>query len=422
MNEVRAIVGEYERAKHDGARTVLATVVRTSGSAYRRPGARMLVRLGADGSCSMTGAISGGCLERDVCERAARALHTNEAALVRYDTTAAEDVVWGLGMGCNGVVEVLLEPLGADGEADAKSDDFDDAPNLNPIDFLRRRHERGERGLIATVFEVNGNARAHAGSRLFLTSDRAEATDIHDAELAAFVSRDARATLSEGRNATREYQLSGGGVASAFLEVVEPPVPLVLFGAGADAPPVARLAYEVGWGVTVVDHRPAFADAVLFPDADAVVVSRPEDVARRVALGARTVAVVMTHNYEHDRELLKTLLASDVSYIGMLGPARRTERMLSELAAEGFEPTAEQRDRLHAPIGLDIGAETPGAIAVSIIAEIQATLAGRAGGPLKQRRAPIHAPAGEGAPRARGGKFMTKDSVLDGAAAVDVGG
>ncbi|MGH9945211.1 MAG: XdhC family protein, partial [Pyrinomonadaceae bacterium] len=161
----------------------------------------------------------------------------------------------------------------------------------------------------------------------------------------------ARAGGARGRTfGGHEYVLSAGR-ACAFVEVVEPPVPLVVFGAGSDTLPVARLAREVGWEVTIVDHRPASATPERFPEADALVICRSETVAERVRLDGRTAAVLMTHNYEHDRALLKTLLESPAPYVGCLGPRRRTERMLAELREAGFAPTEERLTRVHAPVG-----------------------------------------------------------------------
>ena len=394
MNELKAICEAFAESRGRGLKLVLATVVRTSGSTYRRPGARMLIRLEASGECSTTGAISGGCLERDVCERARGVLRGGASVVVKYDTTSDDDIVWGLGLGCHGSVEVLLEPLAA-----VHPESLPSTVETHPVAFLARCLESRERGVMATVIETRGAATgARVGTRLLLDAGCAEASDITDGELLQSVREDARAALREGRSSVREYDLSAGH-AVVFIETIEPTVPLVVFGAGADAVPVARLAHELGWHVTVVDHRPAFAAPARFPAADAIIVSRPEGIAWQLALDGRTVTVLMTHNYEHDRELLKVLLASPVRYIGCLGPAKRTERMLTELLAEGGAPTDEELARVYAPVGLDIGADTSAEIALSIIAEIRAVLAGRGGGLLRNRKGSLHAETGERAVR-----------------------
>lgn len=389
MHELTSIVKAYRKAVADGVRVVLATVVRTRGSVYRRAGARMLIAIDGRGVSTPTGAISGGCLERDVCERACIVAATGEAAVVTYDTTAAEEIVWGLGLGCNGMVEVLLESLN-----DEHGEDL--------MRFLGACLERRTRGAMAIVFHKDveagsGAVAARIITRLMLDESgslagrvvcQAVAEDLR----AAVMSRTAPIAPS-GVAHTKSYDTPLGAV-EAFIESIEPPTPLVIFGAGADAVPVARLAHQVGLHVTIIDHRPAYATPERFPCADEIIVCRPEVVARRVTIDAGTIAVVMTHSYEHDRELLKMLVASSARYIGMLGPKRRTERMLIELSEAGsFEFAAADRARLHAPVGLDIGAETPEEIAVSIIAEVRACLAGRTGGMLTDRDAPIHAAA-----------------------------
>jgi xanthine/CO dehydrogenase XdhC/CoxF family maturation factor len=179
-----------------------------------------------------------------------------------------------------------------------------------------------------------------------------------------------------------------------FFEVIEPPVPVVIFGAGHDALPLAHFAKALGWQVTVVDGRAATRPETLrarFGDAaDALIVCRPEAAPTRVPLDERTAVVVMTHNYQDDCTLVGALLPSPVPYLGVLGPRTRTERILAHLHATGAKWTAAQAERLRAPVGLDIGADNADEIALSVIAEIRAALAGRDAAPLKRRAAPIH--------------------------------
>jgi xanthine/CO dehydrogenase XdhC/CoxF family maturation factor len=375
MHELTAIVRAYKEAVSNCSQVVLATVVRTRGSAYRRAGARMLVRVGRGGVCTATGAISGGCLERDVCERAQRVVATGEAMLVTYDSTASDDIVWGLGLGCDGIVEVLLESLA--GEAGAEL-----------MRFLAAHLELRARGVIATIirtdFEETPPTSAHTGARMMIDAQgrltgrvisQALAEDMRGVMTGVTTTN---VNTARGVTQVKSYDTPQGRI-EVFIESIEPPASLVLFGAGADAVPVARLAHDTGLHVTVVDHRPAYLTPERFPVANEIIVSRPETVTRKVAIDARTFAVVMTHSYEHDRELLKMLITSQARYIGMLGPKRRTERMLVELLSdESFKFDDDDLIRLHAPVGLDIGAETPEEIAVSIIAEVRACITGRA--------------------------------------------
>lgn len=377
MNELSRIIADYERAEQQGERAVLATVVNTEGSVYRRAGARMLVRFDAGGTPQTTGAISGGCLEADVCERAAEVSRTGVPVVVTYDAASDEDIVWGLGLGCDGTVEVLIEAA-------------DDEHAEDVLRFYKACCSSRERGVVATVFRVEGEPADRAweicvGSRLLLFPDGTLAGCCFGRALVA----DVQAAQFTGVSGVKRYERAMGYV-EVFIEAVEPPASLVVFGAGHDAVPVARLARELGWHVTVVDTRARPASRERFAAAADVVLCRPEEIKSRVALDERTSAVVMTHNYLDDREILRGLLPSPVAFVGCLGPKRRTERLLMELLVEGVASSAELLDRLHAPAGLDIGAETPEEIALSIVAEIKSASAGRRGGSLKDKPGSIH--------------------------------
>jgi xanthine/CO dehydrogenase XdhC/CoxF family maturation factor len=372
MRELRAIVEAFGQAQVDCKATALATVVAVKGSAYRRPGARMLIT--EEGQT--TGTISGGCLERDVILRARRAIERSETSSVTYDSTDEDDIDFGVGLGCGGAIQILIEPLPRANEPS----------HLSPLDGLLRR--RGA-GVLATVWQVSSPEVAKPGSRLLLGRDGELWNDIANPQLAARIEEDARGSLRTRRSAARSYQLPAGH-AEVLLEVLHPPVPLVVFGGGHDAVPLVQLAFQMGWHVTVVDGRPGAASRTRFPRADAVVRCRPEQARDQVPLSSDTVAVVMTHNYRNDLRLLELLLPSPVRYLGLLGPKTRSERLLQDVENAGMDVTPAQRSRLHAPIGLDIGADTSEEIGLAIVAEIMATLAGRVGGPLRERRTPIH--------------------------------
>lgn len=359
------------RIRRQGAGAALATVVCVEGSAYRRPGARMLVS--EDGQT--TGSLSGGCLERDVCERAIRVMARGRPELALYDTRSEDDIVWGTGAGCNGLVQVLIEPVGSRGPR-------------QQIDFLEACMERHERGVLATVFQVEGAAEACIGSRVMLDS-HGEVTDASNfPALAEAVLGDARDALVTGKTVVREYALGDSGRMAVLIEIIEPPLSLIVFGAGADAVPVAELARTLGWRTTIFDTSARPATRQRFTCAESIRLCRPED-AGTIPLSTRDVALLMTHNYLHDLELLKVLLRSPVQYIGCLGPKHRTERLVAELAGE-LNLDEEKSRRLFAPVGLDIGAEQPEEIALSIVAEVCATLHGRRGGPLRERCLPMH--------------------------------
>lgn len=329
MKELQAIVRALTGAKNEPS--TLATLVSVEGSSYRRPGARLLML--ADGT--RIGSISGGCLEEDVIARARQVATTGIADTVVYDTTKENDLVWGVGLGCHGVVRVLIEPL--------------------PI-----------RPSWAATLATNFAARRP--TRLAVTHRADNPSDLHT-ELAS------AATPTS---------------AAVFVETVPPPTALFVFGAGDDAPPLVRLAKELGWHVTVADPRPAFATAARFPTADAVVVGAPADLPERLPIDAESLVVVMTHHYVHDVPLLRALLPRPLAYLGLLGPKKRAERILNDIAGSGVVLTPEQRDRLHAPVGLDLGADGPEQVALAIVAEIQSVLARRSARPLRERTKPIH--------------------------------
>lgn len=366
MNELQAITQRWAELRRNGQAAALATVVNVSGSAYRRPGARMLIA--SDGAT--VGSVSGGCLERDVCERAQTLLRAGEQAapvVVTYDATTEADIVFGSGTGCNGVVQVLIERL------------QEDAPQL---DFIARCLTRDDAGVLATV--IGG---ADFGKQLRLDGAGIAAGDLGASEGYDAVLADAQAQFTERQARLRAYDTRAGAM-TVLLETIAPPVPLLLCGAGADAAPVARIAHELGWRVTVVDPRAAYANRMNFPTADEMIVAPLPEA--DVRLSARTLAVVMHHHYDRDKQALGALLPSPAAYVGVLGPRKRTAQMLGELAAQGFVMTDEMRNKLHAPIGLDIGAETPAQIALAIVAEMQAVLAERTGDRLRQRAGAIH--------------------------------
>jgi xanthine dehydrogenase accessory factor len=372
MRELESIVLAAEEAERNGETAMLATVVQVEGSAYRRPGAHMLITKGG----WRAGSISGGCLESDLVERAWQLTETESPALVTYNTTDETDVITGIGVGCRGTIRVLVERLTP-------------GRTLDPVAFYQACHRGRRAGVLATVFRVEGSVRTRIGARLLLHHDGHPMGDIRDADLAAMVEQDARGALAGGRSLSVAYPLPSGA-AGVCLEVIRPPLPLVIFGAGHDAIPVVRFAKEMGWHVTVVDARPAYAMPERFPSADAVVLAPPERMQERVHLDQDTAVLVMTHNYLQDRKLLERLLPSPARYIGLLGPRDRTDQLLAELKGDGWIYTRNQLDRLYAPVGLDIGAEGPEGIALAILAEIQATRSDRPGNSLRQRTGPIH--------------------------------
>jgi xanthine dehydrogenase accessory factor len=351
-----------------GEQLALATIVSVRGSTYRRPGARLLVR--RDGES--VGNISGGCLEGDVERIGREVMASGKPRLALFDLTADGDAVWGYGLGCNGAMELLIEPA----EHAAAS-----------ADALRTAVEQERRCCLVTVIE-SGVSGVEPGARLLIHDDRRVEGTI-GGDLGEEVQGLARAALDEGTSRVERLATNAGEL-RMFVEVIQPPPRLLVCGAGHDAIPLVASVARLGWRVVVVDPREQFLTRERFPAAAALLDPPPAELVRAVPVDGRTYAVVMTHNYLRDMEYLRALLDGDAPYIGVLGPRRRTDQLLRELAEQGVVPSDEVRARIHAPAGLDIGADTPEEIAASIVAELLAVQRGRSGGALRDRRAPIH--------------------------------
>ena len=347
MNEGQLIVNAFRNLKA-GERAALATIVSVEGSSYRRPGARMLITDKGE----TTGVLSAGAFERDVCERAQKVMSNGRPALVKCDNTTGD---------------VLIEPANTERVASL-------------MQLFAECAESENTGAIATVFRTHGDVDASLGTTAMLFPDGTV-----DGEFTIpTIFDDLADTVSANSSTIKRYETRDGYI-DVFMEVVQPRMRLVVFGAGFDALPVVALANNLGWHTSVVDTHARVSSIEHFQDADAVWLCPPQDVSTQVMISERTAVVVMTHNYRHDLELLRQLLPLPLRYLGCLGPRRRTERLLSELSAVDSD-----LHRLHAPVGLDIGAETPEEIALSIVSEVKAVLSHRAGAPLRQRRGSIH--------------------------------
>ena len=367
MSEIGDVLTAIEALSAKGERMALATIVAVRGSTYRRPGARLLVP--EEGS--PVGNISGGCLEGDVADMARVVMDEGRARLAGWDLTADDDAVWGLGLGCNGAIEVFIEPAEKAAEV---------------AGALRAALEEERPISVVTVVE-SSRAGVEPGARLVVRPDGTSDGSLGDPSVDATAEEAATTLLGEERS---EVRALAEGV-RAFVEVLDPPLRLVVCGAGHDAIPLVRAASVLGWNVTVVDDRPGFLTHARFPEATAfVAVDEPEDAAKAAGVDERTFAVVMTHNFLRDKEYIRSLIGSPAAYIGMLGPGARTERLLMELRDEGVEMARANRDRIHGPAGLDLGGEGPEEIAQAIIAEVVAVKRRRAGGFLRDRPGPIH--------------------------------
>lgn len=326
MNEVHAAIQQLSGP------AALATVVRVEGSAYRREGAKMLIP--ADGT--PVGMLSGGCLEDDVRELAQATLADGRPQLVTYDMRSDDDSLWGLNMGCNGLIDVLVELVGP------------------AVTAMAEEYCAG-RPCTTFVGTAEGPLR---GRRLTIRADGSRVGDLPVTETTP----------------VRAGHLAEG----LYAEPVVPPPLLWVVGAGADAPALVKAAAAAGWRVRVVDRRAKYADPARFPEAAEVLHMEPADMVARAGRGA--YAVFLHHNFDHDRDYLTAMLGTGARYLGVLGPLRRTRKILGE---------GELPAEVYAPVGLDIGGEGPEAVAASIVAEIQAVRYGRPGGHLRGSSAPL---------------------------------
>ncbi len=353
---------------------VLATVVDVKGSSYRLPGAKMLILESGE----TFGTISGGCLEADVLERAKKVLQTGKPSVFTYDTTNDETSVFSLNMGCRGVIRILLELINRKSVL---------------MKSLQTADEQRTKQVVGTLISADSNFDIQIGGRIFYNDvGQFKIENLPDfLANANKLKNDCQHFLQETNQIShnKTYQ-NEQGTFEFFLEKITLPISLLIFGAGADAVPVSELGKQLGWKVSVIDHRPAFLNAERFSIADDLILNHTEKLPPNLVFDNQTAAVIMTHNYERDRDVLANLLESNVFYIGALGPKRRTENLLNELAETGGNFSKAQLAKLFAPVGLDIGADTPEAIALSIVAEIQSVQANRTGGFLRLRQTSIY--------------------------------
>jgi len=367
MSELHDVLKAIEQGRTDGHRMALATIVAVEGSTYRREGARLLIPEHG----KPVGTISGGCLEGDVREAAKEVMEAGTPRLMHFDLTADDEVVWGWGLGCNGVIDVFVEP--AEGA-------------FQTAGAVRRALEQEQRLALATVIDA-GQARGPSpGSRMLIHPGGATEGSLGDEDIDERVKQAALQALEEERSRTIEIEEG----LRAFIEVLTPPLRLLVCGAGHDAIPLVRSAGGLGWRVEVVDDRDSFLKPHRFPEAARFVKTEPIDAAKAAGVDDRTFVVVMSHNFLRDKDYLRSFLGTRARYIGMLGPAARLERLLDHLKREGFEPDPGDLEVVHGPAGLDLGGDGPEEVAWAIAAEVMAIWNGRLGGSLKDRSGPIH--------------------------------
>jgi xanthine dehydrogenase accessory factor len=367
MKELRTILTEFDKIDFSKRKAAMATVVKVAGSSYRSPGARMLIT--DDGR--WVGSISGGCLEGDALRKARLVMESGKALTVTYDTREESNQKLGIGLGCNGVIDVLIEAV---------------TPTISDnIAMLKSIVANNRTVALATVIRPEANA----GKKMLIEENQKELNHLEDEVLSQRIRSDLRAAFETQRSEAKMYSHQDDWT-EVFIEVIQPSISLLIFGAGFDARPVSQIANSLGWEVTVTDECVAHIAPLYFPTADKLSLCNRSFIDRDFKIDAYTACILMSHNYEYDRDVLRKVIKTNTGYIGILGPRKRFDKMLAEFKNEGFNLANGELERIHSPIGLDIGAETPDEIAISIIAEIQSKFSGRSGGFLKYRTTPIH--------------------------------
>ncbi len=363
MDPIWLELGRLVEREEPGA---LVTITRTAGSAYQREGTKMLFRASGEG----VGTISGGCLEVDIFERCRAVLDTGTARIVTYTPESMIDTVFGFGSGCLGTIDLLIEPTEAWRQGRARQ----------MLDEICRRVRAGERFGVLTLLRENDQVSLPL--RRVLIDSRRELAEGDAWVPRAILEGAIAAVTAADRRPSRNLRESGKARSSeALIDVFVPPQRVILFGAGEDARPLAAIAAHAGMEVSVVDWRPELLRSERFPEGTALYCLRPEDFPGDVSLAGAPAVVLMSHGYEADRAVLEFLLkkAPSLGYLGVLGPRSRTARLFEDLGIEG--PLAAIA---RTPAGLDVGADTPEEIALSIVAEILAVRKQRSGVPLAQ--------------------------------------
>jgi xanthine dehydrogenase accessory factor len=368
MKELQQIIQAYEVCKSENQPVALATVVQVDGSAYRRPGARMLVT--QEGN--LTGAISGGCLEGDALRKAQAVIFQQKSMLVTYDTTDEDDQKFGVGLGCNGIIHVLIEPI-----------DFGNSDN--PVELIKKALSDREISLLLTLFSVPNSKSEQIGT-IYLKKGN------HDFGSLSKVHADFRQVLEKEisdfdvtQNVIKSY--SKYQQVSVFFELIKPPIRVLLFGAGNDTVPLAKMADILGLELILIDGRKNLATQTRFPFVKQIIQGSAEEVVDQIETDPNTVAILMTHNFEYEVIILEKLLTCMIPYIGILGPKRKTEKLIQRLETKGIQV---HTDNLYAPVGIEIGAETSEEIALSVLAEIKAVLNKKQPIFLREKQGPIH--------------------------------
>ncbi len=371
MKEIQNIIQAYDKITLPNQKAALATVVHVEGSSYRRMGARMLIV--EDGT--WVGGISGGCLEGDALRKAKQAILKNKPSLVRYDTREEDAYQIGVGLGCNGLIDVLITPL-------------DKADKNNPIEILRDCVLVRNDNILITIIEAEDNF-LQTGSIFKYNGEEQLQQLLKNEELVDVLECDIALAKENQKSSTQLYGTRNGNC-KLFIEILPPAIHLFIFGGNYDVYPLVDLAKAIGWKVTIIANPTKLAKPV-FAKADAVVDKKKVAITfEELSFDAYSAAVLMAHDYETDKNNFIKIVPTEVPYIGLLGPLKRSKKIFEAAKAEGLALEEPLQNRIHAPLGLDTGATTPEEIAIAMLAEIRTFFSNRKGGFLKDRGGSIH--------------------------------
>ncbi len=345
----------------------LATLVKVTGSFYRHPGARMLIT----SQGATVGTVSGGCLEHDLMDKAEKVIKSGEPVLLNYDTAHPETGIGRALKGCGGDVAVMIQPIHKERLhllAACIAENI-----CNNLAFV-----------LATVIRVSGPSGAKVGDQLAICGDKIKFTDINAESLADALRQEAGAIAKGGSSLIKSYTLDNLDV-DIFIESFQSPTSVLIIGAGEIASSMATLANELGCKTIIVDHRPGLATKIRFPHSECITLDEPSHLSQQVKIDRMDAAVILTHICQADLEYMSQLISSALKYIGLLGSHGRVEGLCGQLEHSESSRPGQWPGRIYGPVGLDLGAESPPEIALSIVAEIKAVLSGRTAQSMKDR-------------------------------------
>jgi len=367
MKEIRAIVETYKEIDLSKTKAALATVVGIEGSSYRRTGARMLVL--DDGK--YLGGISGGCLEGDALRRAQKAIASDISSVIPYDTLQEDSHQIGIGLGCQGIIHVLFTPLHP-------------GDSSKPVELLSTLTQTRMPRIMITISAIEENEQL-LGKAWIYEDDEQFGQAFPIKEVRCQLMGEIRRSLQDHHSKTVSYPYGNSSI-EIFIEVILPSIQLLIFGGNYDIYPLISMAGNLGWDCTLVANLHK-VDRHSLPGRIRLIHEQSNE---ELAVDPYTAIVIMSHDYKMDLHLLEKMIPTHPRYLGLLGPRKRVVKMFAALAFAGKALSAEDRDRIFAPAGLDIGANSPEEIALSILAEIQCQFSGRPSGFLKLKEGTIH--------------------------------